>query len=502
MTASSGYVAAIGAAVGLVGTMLGGAWAESCPTQCASGKVPLGLAVPMSGPIAVFGQQTAKAVEMAVRELNATGGLMGIPVELAIGDDRCEGGLAASVATRHIKQDKINFVIGPICPDVAIDAAPIYAKAGVVQLVPTVTIMELTGQNSGTIFRIAATDEQEAQALGVYLAREQSSKKLTVVYTDNNYRRAMAEMVRLALPPEMKESARFEPLMDVSGAADRLADKLQRDPRDFIYMALDAAPAVELVGKLRTRGMKSIVMGGQHQLSQVFWRAQGPAATDVQVLAPIESLSRPEFRNAVDQLKHAGVVPDIVALYSYVSVQVWAQAVRRAGGGDPKKVAEVLRSGEFQTALGRIAFDQKGDRREVSYSIVTRQAGSLTELRMVQQGAVTPPPAPVPAASKTATAAAEDILRFEEPIPFGPFPVNGNTIKQLADSVPLFPPIEGQSDTLWKKNCSNCHKWDRQTLCQQGASYVANPQNVLRQQHPFGGPFKVALMRWSKNGCQ
>jgi hypothetical protein len=93
-------------------------------------------------------------------------------------------------------------------------------------------------------------------------------------------------------------------------------------------------------------------------------------------------------------------------------------------------------------------------------------------------------------------------LRFNEPVPFGPFPVNGNTIKQLADSIPFFPPIEGQNEALWKKNCSTCHKWDRQTLCQQGASYAANPQNMLRQQHPFGGAFKVALMRWSKSGCQ
>ncbi len=113
MTASSGYVAAIGAAVGLVGTMLGGAWAESCRPMCVLGKSHWTCSANERA-IAVFGQQTAKAVEWhGSRKLNATGGLMGNPRwKLAIGDDRCEGGLAASVATRHIKQDKINFVIG------------------------------------------------------------------------------------------------------------------------------------------------------------------------------------------------------------------------------------------------------------------------------------------------------------------------------------------------------------------------------------------------------
>jgi branched-chain amino acid transport system substrate-binding protein len=381
------------------------------------------------------------------------------------------------------------------------DAAPIYAKAGVVQLVPTVTLIELTRQNSGTIFRIAVTDEQEARALGAYFARENRSKKVTVAYSDYRYRRAMAEMVRLALPAEMMASTRFEPLRDASGAADRLVDKLQREPQDIIYMALDAAPAVEFVRKLRTRGVKSLLMGGQQLLTEVFWRGVGAGAEGVHVIAPIESLNRSEFRSAVSQLKQAGVVPDLVAIYSYVAVQVWAEAVRQAGGGDPKKVVEALRSVEFPTAIGRVAFDQTGDRRDPSYSVVTWKAGPLTELRTVQEGAVITRPAAVPPdISQPATTT--DILRFDEPLPFGPFPVNGNSIKQLADSVPLFPPIEGQNDPLWKKNCSNCHKWDRQSLCQQGATYVANPQNVLRLQHPYGGPFKVALMRWSQSGYQ
>ena len=175
---------------------------EPCPTHCPSGKVLLGISVPMSGSSAVFGRQTAKAVEIAVRELNAAGGLIGVPVELVVGDDRCDPGMASTVATRQIKQDKINFVIGPICPGVAMDAAPIYAAAGVIQLVPTVTIIELTRRNADTIFRVAATDEQEAQALSVYFTREQMSKKLSVVYEDYSYRRAMAEMVKLALPAE------------------------------------------------------------------------------------------------------------------------------------------------------------------------------------------------------------------------------------------------------------------------------------------------------------
>ncbi|MEA2982615.1 MAG: branched-chain amino acid transport system substrate-binding protein [Alphaproteobacteria bacterium] len=368
---------AAGSVLGLALAIPGLAWTESCPSQCASGKVALGVIAPISGPSAAFGQPAAKAIEIAVRSLNTAGGLLGIPVERLVGDDRCDAGMAATVAKRHVEQDKVNFVIGPLCPNVAMDAAPIYAKAGVIEFVPTITTVELTQRYPDNIFRIAATDQQLAQALGRYLDREQKGKKLTVVCNEIFYMRAMAEMVRLALPVEFQTSAQFEPLLDVPGVTDRLADKLLRDPPDIIYLALDAGPLFEFVGKLRTRGIKSLLIGDQHLLSQTVWRQAGKAIEGVLVIAPITVTDNAKFREAVDLLKGADVVPDLVALYSFAAVQTWAGAVRQAGSGEPKQVIEALRSGKFETAVGTVAFDGKGDRRDIRYSLLTLQAGRL-----------------------------------------------------------------------------------------------------------------------------
>jgi branched-chain amino acid transport system substrate-binding protein len=285
--------------------------------------------------------------------------------------------MAVSVARRHVEQDKVSFVIGPTCPPVAIDAAPVYAKAGVIQFLPTVTLVGLTRRYPDTLFRMVANDEQEAQALGAYLARAPKGKRVAVVYGDVFYRRAMAETARLNLPDDMKPTARFEPLADVTGAYDRLADKLRRDPPDVIYMVLDAEPVVEFVRKLHERRIKSVLIGGQHLLSQSFWLLARKDAEGIQVVAPIGSLNDPDFRRAVDLLRQAEVVPDLVALNSYAAVQAWAEAVRRAGGGDPKTVSQALRTGEFKTAVGSLQFDRNGDRRDIHYSVLTWQGGRL-----------------------------------------------------------------------------------------------------------------------------
>jgi branched-chain amino acid transport system substrate-binding protein len=381
MSAFSRRLVAIGAAAGLIGAFLGVAQsgAKPCPTQCASGKIPLGIVAPTSGQLAAsaFGAQSVKPVEIGIRDLNAAGGLIGIPVELTVADDQCDPGRAINVANRQVEQDKINFVIGPTCPDSAKAAAPIYTKASVVQFLPTVTVtmVGVMRPNPDNIFSLLATDEQEAQALGAYLAREQKGKKLTVVYTDAFYRRGIIEIVKSALPAEMKASARFEPLLDITGIYDRLADKLQREPPDVIYMALDHAPLVELLSKLRKRAVKALLIGGQRMLSYNFWLEARSAAEGIHIIAPIGSPTTPELRKTVDLLRGVGVIPDLVALNSYSTVQVWTEAVRRAGGGDPRKVIKALRSGEFQTAVGPVTFDQLGNRRDMRFSVLTWQDG-------------------------------------------------------------------------------------------------------------------------------
>jgi hypothetical protein len=106
------------------------------------------------------------------------------------------------------------------------------------------------------------------------------------------------------------------------------------------------------------------------------------------------------------------------------------------------------------------------------------------------------------ASPRSAAVQPEEILRFDQPVPFGPFPVNGRSIKELAASVPLFPPIADLEEALWKQKCTSCHHWDKALLCEQGKTYVKAPRMILRHPDPYGGAYKIALMRWAKSGCE
>jgi len=151
-----------------------------------------------------------------------------------------------------------------------------------------------------------------------------------------------------------------------------------------------------------------------------------------------------------------------------------------------------------------VAYKLKGrERKTVEGWSVLRHLIELSAAESAAlKGGAAPPAAKAPPPAGQAAIRPEDVLRFEQPIPFGPVPVNGSTIKQLAEGTPLFPPIEGLDEAVWKKPCTSCHKWNRQTLCTQGTTYAKDPRAVLRHPHPYGGGYKIALLQWAKGGCQ
>jgi branched-chain amino acid transport system substrate-binding protein len=71
--------------------------------------------------------------------------------------------------------------------------------------------------------------------------------------------------------------------------------------------------------------------------------------------------TNPEAAAIVEQFRADGYEPEGLTLYSYAGLQVWAQAVEKAGTLEPKAVAAALRANQFETILGTIGFDAKGD---------------------------------------------------------------------------------------------------------------------------------------------
>jgi len=102
-----------------------------------------------------------------------------------------------------------------------------------------------------------------------------------------------------------------------------------------------------------------------------------------------------------------------------------------------------------------------------------------------------------------AKASLGEVLRFDQPIPFEQSEIKDRSLQQLLSEVlPLHSAVEGLPQDVWRQNCAACHNWDKAKLCAQGQVYARAPNMISRLPHPFGAPFKVAVMEWAKNGCK
>jgi hypothetical protein len=95
-------------------------------------------------------------------------------------------------------------------------------------------------------------------------------------------------------------------------------------------------------------------------------------------------------------------------------------------------------------------------------------------------------------------------LFFDQPLTAGGPDVEGRSMADIIQTSPLFPPIEGLPDEVWKgKQCKDCHEWTQQALCDQGKFYVNSGERLeLGAIHPYGGQLRRVLKAWAEQGCR
>jgi branched-chain amino acid transport system substrate-binding protein len=107
--------------------------------------------------------------------------------------------------------------------------------------------------------------------------------------------------------------------------------------------------------------VKFQLVTGDNNVTESFRMIAGDAAEGTLLTSYPDPRGRPEAAELVAELRGRQFPPDLPPLYMYATIQVWAQAVEKAGTFEVDAVSNVLRDEDFDTVLGRIGFDGKGD---------------------------------------------------------------------------------------------------------------------------------------------
>ena len=138
----------------------------------AHADVRIAVAGPITGQYAAFGEQMRRGAELAVRDINAKGGVNGQPLSLAIADDACDPKQAVAVANQLTTQGVV-FVDGHYCSGSSIPASQIYSEAGVLEISPASNSSKLTEQGLKNVFRTCGRDDVQGVFTAGYIVDNQ-----------------------------------------------------------------------------------------------------------------------------------------------------------------------------------------------------------------------------------------------------------------------------------------------------------------------------------------
>jgi branched-chain amino acid transport system substrate-binding protein len=340
-------------------------WAGACLSLmlggAASADISIGVAGPISGQFAAFGEQMRAGAELAVVHINARGGVLGERLVLEVGDDSCDPSKAVAVAN-HLAGRGVVFVAGHFCSTASIPASTVYAEEEIIQISPASLDPRLTEDRPGPgIFRLAGRYDRQGQVAGAFLAETFADRRVGIVHDGTAYGKGLADAGRAAMEEAGERPILYEAYNPGESDYSGLVSRLNAAAVEVLFLGGYHTEAGLVARELRRRGMDTVLVSGDALVTEEFWAIAGPAAEGTLMTYPPDPRKEPAAQPAVEGLEAKGIDPQPYAISSYAAIEVWAQAAEAAGSTAFAAVVEALNEGGFETALGTVSFDDAGD---------------------------------------------------------------------------------------------------------------------------------------------
>jgi branched-chain amino acid transport system substrate-binding protein len=333
---------------------------------------------PMTGQNAAFGEQLRKGAEMAVADINAAGGVNGQKLELQIGDDACDPKQATAVANK-MASDKVVFVAGHYCSGSSIPASEIYKEAKILQITPASTNIRLTDEafakGNTTVFRTCGRDDVQGLTVGTYILKNHKDKKVAILHDKSPYGKGVADETKKALNKGGLREAMYESYNDTDKDFTALINKMKQAKIEMIVLGGYHTAGALIIKQSREQAFGAQLVGFDALEDAEFAKLGGAATNGVLMSFPPKAEDDPKNANLVKKFRDAKYEPAGYTLFTYAAVKVWADAATKAKSTDAAKVAEALRSGTYDSAVGPLSYDQKGDIKNPVYDIYVWKDG-------------------------------------------------------------------------------------------------------------------------------
>jgi branched-chain amino acid transport system substrate-binding protein len=311
----------------------------------------------LTGDQAAFGTSTVQGARIAADEINAAGGIDGRKIQLLIEDDQGRPEEAATVVTKLITGSNVVALIGENSSNQSLAAAPIAQSNGVPMISPSSTNPAVT-EKGEYIFRVCFTDPYQGKALAVFVRKNLNLDNAAIlVDKKNDYSVGLAGVFRKEFEGAggkivLEQSynggdSEFRPQLTAIRAANPkvvFIPGFYTEVGQIAIQARDLGITVPLVGGDGWDSPTVIQIGGRS--------VEGSYFSDHYFVGD----TRPVVQKFVTEYeKRHGKKPEATAALGYDAVYIFAQAAKRAGSLDRKKIRdEIAATKDYQGVSGTI----------------------------------------------------------------------------------------------------------------------------------------------------
>ncbi len=338
------------------------------PACASSGgsTIKVGLLAPLSGAVPTFGISTREGVELAVKEWNDKGGVLGKKIELVVADSQCSADPAVNAANKLIDQDKVKYIVGEVCSSASIPVSEIVNQKGVLQISPTSTNPSVTVDANGVTkkftFRACFIDPFQGLVMAKF-AQGKGYKTAFIMFDQgNDYVRGLAEAFEKSFTEMGGQIVGKESYTKEDTDFSAILTKVAESKAEVLFLP-DYYNIVNLVGaQANDKGVTAVMMGGD-----------GWDSADLDVNAaeggfysnhydpgdtrPIVQDWLARYGAAYKDDKGNPKVPDALATLAYDAANLLFAAIEKAGVDDPAKAAEAMAAINWEGVSGTITFD-------------------------------------------------------------------------------------------------------------------------------------------------
>ena len=329
-----------------------------------AGEIKVGYIGAITGPVAKYGSY--EAVQLAVEDINNSGGINGAHLKLIAEDGKCNGKDAIDAVNKLINIDKVKVILGGHCTPESASIAPIVEKNKIIMLASITTSPVLTDMGD-YVFRTSPVSVVQSELVANLAYNNLGLKNLAIIYELTDYARPIAEKMNEKFTDYGGQVSLFESY--TPGIIDfrTLLTKAKNKGVDSIFISAQSPDAaLNFMKQVKELGLDNVQIFGNDVAGTQAIIDQMPELYEGFILAlpnfDTNSKKTAKFINEYKEKYNVGNIPyGIWTAESYDAVFIIADALKKYGE-NPDKIKEYLYNVKnYDGVSGKITIDKNGD---------------------------------------------------------------------------------------------------------------------------------------------